>query len=157
MDVVPPQVFSKGSPLAEKVSSEIIRLRESGDLHKLEQEMLVSSSSSSSSKSSSSETDSQDQDSGRLSPDGFWGLFIISGGTSTMAFLIFQISRFHEKWRLKKRHLDRPVPENDHVIILHSLSKREAPPHLVKGSSVHYPHCWHNTIQQQEFRRSNTL
>ncbi|XXG61483.1 hypothetical protein AAC387_Pa05g0084 [Persea americana] len=148
-------VFSKGSPLVEKVSSEIIGLRESGELHKLEQELLGSSSSPS--KSPSSESDSQDHDSGRLSTDGFWGLFIISGGTSTLAFLLFQISRFHEKWRLKKRHQEPPVPENDHVIILPSLSKREAPPHMVKGSSVHYPHCWHCTIQQQEFRRSNTL
>lgn len=131
MDDVLPQAFSKGSPLVEKVSNEILMLRESGKLRKLEEQILVSSPS----KSLSSETNSQDHDNGRLSPDSFSGLFLITGGTSTLAFLLFRIGQFLDKWCLKKQqHQDQQVTEKDHIIILVSPSKRAA--HMVKGNQA---------------------
>lgn len=151
---VRPQAFSKGSRLVQNVTDEIVRLRETGEFHKLEEKLLVSSPS----KSLTSETDSQDQDSGRLSLDSFLGLFLITGGTSTLAFFLFQISRFHENWRWKKqqRHQDQRVHEEDHVIILASSSKRAAP-YLVKGNAAYDPDWWHNARQLHNFRRSKTF
>ncbi|XXG61471.1 hypothetical protein AAC387_Pa05g0075 [Persea americana] len=140
--------FSKGSALVGNVSDEILRLRESGELRKLEERLLVSPPSN----SSGSDTDAQE--SSRLSPDSFWGLFLITGGTSTLVFLLFLVSRFHNNQRRKKPHQNQQVPERDHAINL-ALPKRT--PHMVKASVVHDPDWWHNKIQLRKFGRSNTL
>ncbi|RWR97483.1 glutamate receptor 2.7-like protein [Cinnamomum micranthum f. kanehirae] len=139
--------FSKGSPLAENVSDEILRLRESGKLHKLEDHLLMVPSS----KSSSSDTGGQDT--ARLSPDSFWGLFLITFGTSTLALLLFLVSRFHDNWCLKKQHQDEHVLEKDDAA---NLTPSERAPHTVTGVVVHDPDCWHVEIQQPKFVRSNT-
>ncbi|RWR97482.1 glutamate receptor 2.7-like protein [Cinnamomum micranthum f. kanehirae] len=138
--------FTKGSPLAESVSDEILRLRESGKLHKLEDHLLVPSSESSSS-------DTNGQDSARLSPDSFWGLFLITFGTTTLAFLLFLISRFHDNRCPKKQHQDEIVPEKDDAA---NLTPSERAPHTVTGVVVHDPDCWLVEIQQPKFVRSNT-
>ncbi|KAJ8638857.1 hypothetical protein MRB53_015551 [Persea americana] len=126
MDVLP-QAFSKGSPLVEKVSDEILRLRESGELHELEDHWLVPSSRSSSS-------DTRGQDRTRLSPDSFWGLFLITFGTSTLAFLLFLVSRFYDNWCLKKQHQDEQVHEKYDAA---NLTPSERAPHTVTGVVVH--------------------
>lgn len=148
------QAFQKDSPLVGKVSNEILQLRESGELHKLEEKLLVSSSS----KSLTSLTDSQDQDSGRLSLDSFWGLFLVTGGTSTLAFLLFQIGRFHDNWRQKKQqHQDQRVCAKDHVVMVTISSKRAIAPLMVKGNAVHDPDLWNNAIQHHKLGRSSTF
>lgn len=111
MDVLP-QAFAKGSALVGNVSDEIIRLRESGELRKLEEHLLVSPPSN----SPGSDTDAQE--SVRLSPGSFWGLFLITGGTSTLVFLLFLISRFHNNQRRKKPRQNQQVPEREHAINL---------------------------------------
>ncbi|XXG61482.1 hypothetical protein AAC387_Pa05g0083 [Persea americana] len=138
--------FSKGSPLVENVSDEILRLRESGKLHKLEDHLLVPSSKSSSS-------DTGGQDSARLSPDSFWGLFLITFGTSTLAFFLFLVSRFYDNWCLKKQHKDEQVPKKDDAA---NLTPSERAPHAVTGVVEHDPDCWHVEIQQPKFARCNT-
>ncbi|XXG61473.1 hypothetical protein AAC387_Pa05g0076 [Persea americana] len=138
--------FSKGSPLVKNVSDEILKLRESGQLHELEERLLVPSS-----EDSSSETGGQE--SARLSPDSFWGLFFITLGTSTLAFLLFLVSRFYDNWRLKKQHQDGQVPENDDAA---NLTPSERAPHTITEVMVHDPDCWHVEIQQPKFGRSNT-
>lgn len=151
---VRPQAFSKGSRLVQNVSDEIVRLRETGEFHKLEEKLLFSSSS----KSLTSVTDIQDQDSGRLSLDSFYGLFLVTGGTSTLAFLLFQIGRFHDNWRRKKQqHQDQRVCAKDHVIIVTASSKRAIAPLMVKGNAVHDPDLWNNAIQHHKLGRSSTF
>ncbi|XP_058095706.1 glutamate receptor 2.7-like [Magnolia sinica] len=85
-------VFPKGSDIVEKVSDEILRLRENGTLRKMERLLTH--------KRSTMEP-SNDENDGRLSPDGFWGLFFITGGMSTSALLLFLVGRLRDNWRYK--------------------------------------------------------
>ncbi|XP_041026636.1 glutamate receptor 2.7-like [Juglans microcarpa x Juglans regia] len=73
-------VFQKGSPIARDFSQSILRLFEHGKLKKLEDEWLTPSRECA--------TDVPTSTTERLSLESFWGLYLISGVTSTICFLI---------------------------------------------------------------------
>ncbi|KAA8515177.1 hypothetical protein F0562_018356 [Nyssa sinensis] len=78
-------VFQKGCPMTTDVSEAILKLSENGKLKEFEEELFASSSDS---ECSNSQT-SRNNDS--LSLESFWGLYLLSGATSTICFLPFII------------------------------------------------------------------
>ncbi|XVF17691.1 hypothetical protein REPUB_Repub10bG0145400 [Reevesia pubescens] len=84
-------VFPKGSPLADDISAAILELEESGELQLMEEEM--------SSFSDCSEKLFEDTTIRPIGPSSFKGLFLISGGASSIALLITLMS-------LLNRHLE---------------------------------------------------
>ncbi|KAL6314717.1 hypothetical protein AAG906_027064 [Vitis piasezkii] len=116
-------VFPRGSPLLHDVSEALLNVSESGKLRELENSML------SSEKCEDAET--EDDETSRLSPSSFWVLFIITGGTSTFALLVYMLHRnwtFHDStsehktiwrffiaimklWRQRTRKLSRRVSD----------------------------------------------
>lgn len=85
------QAFQKGSSWASDMSQAIYILNESGEMQRREEDML-SSSSCSVSTSDANVTPS-------LGPEPFIGLFIISGGASTVALLITLIRLLRRHWK----------------------------------------------------------
>ncbi|KAK6283885.1 hypothetical protein POUND7_002837 [Theobroma cacao] len=75
-------VFQKGSPMAADFSRAILKLSEDGTLKKLEEKWFAPSLVCSADVTDDSRTDS-------LSLHSFWGLYLISGATSTFCFLLF--------------------------------------------------------------------
>ncbi|KAK1287247.1 hypothetical protein QJS10_CPB19g01557 [Acorus calamus] len=88
------QVFSKGSPLVPDVSQAIKKLKEEGKLEKIQSQFFVNT------------TTCQDKvgaaPSSRLSLESFWGLFFVTGVTSTSALVISLTIFLYKKydWRL---------------------------------------------------------
>ncbi|CAJ1939216.1 unnamed protein product [Sphenostylis stenocarpa] len=76
-------VFQKGSPVAKDFSRAILHLLEQGELGKLEEKWL-NNGGECSKKSTSESTE-------RLRLESFWVLYVISGATSTICFLIYTI------------------------------------------------------------------
>lgn len=76
------QVFQKGSPIAADVSKAILKLSENGELKTLEERWFAPSRECSSSATDNDITES-------LSLQNFWGIYIITGATSTICFLLF--------------------------------------------------------------------
>ncbi|XP_057421520.1 glutamate receptor 2.7-like [Lotus japonicus] len=76
-------MFQKGSPLARDVSVAILKLLEQGEMKSLEEKWLNPSGECFKNGNSNS-TES-------LKLESFWVLYVISGGTSTICFLIFTI------------------------------------------------------------------
>ncbi|KAH7568830.1 hypothetical protein JRO89_XS06G0058700 [Xanthoceras sorbifolium] len=77
-------VFQKGSPIAADFSEAILKLSENGMLKSLEDGWFVPSSECSAN-ATNKETES-------LSLSSFWGLYLISGATSTICFILFLVS-----------------------------------------------------------------
>ncbi|KAJ6402149.1 hypothetical protein OIU84_014270 [Salix udensis] len=75
-------VFPKGSPLTADVSKAILKLSENGDLETLEEKLFAPSRNC-----LSNATDNDRAES--LSLQNFWGIYIITGTTSTLCFLLF--------------------------------------------------------------------
>lgn len=86
-------VFQKGSPIAHDFSKAILTLQENGKLRKLEEEWFESSMNC------SSADDSGKPESLRF--ESFWGLYLISGSTSTICFLFFIMKKY---WKRQKAH-----------------------------------------------------
>ncbi|XP_077229051.1 glutamate receptor 2.9-like [Tasmannia lanceolata] len=84
-------VFPLGSPLATDISTAILKLSENAKIRQLEKNLV-----SSFSKCSTSNVNTES-----LSLANFWGLFVITGGTSTivlllfLAHLVYKIHRLH--------------------------------------------------------------
>nr|KYP72084.1 Glutamate receptor 3.4 [Cajanus cajan] len=76
-------MFQKGSPVARDVSKAILQLLELGELKKLEDKWL-NHPGACSNKSTSESTES-------LRLGSFWVLYVISGATSTICFLLYTI------------------------------------------------------------------
>lgn len=72
------QAFQKGSPIARDVSEAILIISENGVLKGLERKWFPSSKNC----SASTNTDS-------LTIESFWGIYLISGATSTVCLIIF--------------------------------------------------------------------
>ncbi|KAG6691220.1 glutamate receptor 2.7-like [Carya illinoinensis] len=83
-------VFQKGSPIARDFSQAILRLFEEGKLKKLEDAWLTPSRECA--------TDVTPSTPDRLSLESFWGLYLMSGVTSTICFLISLI-RLHKRYQ----------------------------------------------------------
>ncbi|KAF9683637.1 hypothetical protein SADUNF_Sadunf04G0034600 [Salix dunnii] len=75
-------VFPKGSPLTADVSKAILKLSENGELKTLEEKWLYPSRNCSSNATNNDIAES-------LSLQNFWGIYIITGTTSTLCFLLF--------------------------------------------------------------------
>ncbi|KAJ6767000.1 IONOTROPIC GLUTAMATE RECEPTOR [Salix purpurea] len=75
-------VFPKGSPLTADVSKAILKLSENGELKTLEEKWFAPSR-----KCLNNATDNDRAES--LSLENFWGIYIITGTTSTLCFLLF--------------------------------------------------------------------
>lgn len=75
-------MFPKGSSLVLDISEAILRVRESGEVQRLERELLSSSSECYNSPSNLVDDDP------RLGIQPFWGLFLVSVGISVAALLI---------------------------------------------------------------------
>ncbi|KAJ8761107.1 hypothetical protein K2173_000786 [Erythroxylum novogranatense] len=107
-------VFQKGSPMATDFSKAILQLSENGELKKLEDRWFVVSPEC------SNTTTGEKLES--LSLHSFWGLYVISGGTSTICFLLFMFglctSNDDNVWKKTARlalyiyHGKRVVPAN---------------------------------------------
>ncbi|XP_055959688.1 glutamate receptor 2.8-like [Mercurialis annua] len=81
-------VFPRNSPYLPDISEAILRVAESGRLKDLE------SSMTSNYKCAASKSDNHDS----LGLSSYWGIFAITGGTSTFAVLLFAIGRICERW-----------------------------------------------------------
>ncbi|KAI3716951.1 hypothetical protein L1987_68200 [Smallanthus sonchifolius] len=87
-------VFPKDSPITGDVSRAILELSENGTIRDLENKWLNDTSESCSSSNPGLEGE-------RLSLTNFWGIFLISGLTSTLSLLIFVYRLSHNQ--IKKR------------------------------------------------------
>ncbi|XP_024024754.1 glutamate receptor 2.7 isoform X1 [Morus notabilis] len=74
-------VFQKGSPIAKDVSEAILKLSEDGNITSLVNQCLIPSDECSSEDKTTNESQS-------LSLKSFWGIYLISGATSTICFLV---------------------------------------------------------------------
>lgn len=80
------QAFQKGSPIARIVSKAILELSENGTIRSLEKDWLTPSDECSSTSTTNKDTES-------LTLKSFWGIYLISGATSTICFLLALIRR----------------------------------------------------------------
>ncbi|XP_021887169.1 glutamate receptor 2.8-like isoform X2 [Carica papaya] len=87
-------VFPRSSPYLGDISKAILRLAEDGTLEKLERSLT------STFKCSSSDSD---KNGFRLGLDSFWGLFVITGGTSSLALLLFLVGLVRKNWHQRRR------------------------------------------------------
>lgn len=78
------QAFQKGSPIATDFSQAILTISENGDLKRLEDRWFNQLTSCSNYNSTTAEVDS-------LTLQSFWGLYLISGATSTLSVLFFLV------------------------------------------------------------------
>ncbi|CAN1810539.1 Glutamate receptor 3.6 [Linum perenne] len=76
-------VFQKGSPLAADVSKAILKLSEDGELKKLEEQWFATPRECLDIES--------DHATGSLSLQNFWGLYVITGATSTLCLMVFLV------------------------------------------------------------------
>lgn len=91
------QVFPKGSsPLVEDMSREIAKLRQNGELSRLE-ELWLNSKSTSTSKDPVNDPNA-------LNVKRFRGLFFISGASSAFALVLFLVFSLKEKWHVVKKY-----------------------------------------------------
>lgn len=81
-------VFPKGSPLISDISQAVLNVSESGTIRTLENAMLESYKCSK----------SDDKVEYSLGFDSFWGLFAITGGSSTIALLLYLFPCRIPKW-----------------------------------------------------------
>ncbi|KAH1066120.1 hypothetical protein J1N35_031107 [Gossypium stocksii] len=93
------QVFQKGSPIAKDFSRAILQFSENEFLLSLEKEWFSPSLECSAGVTNSSTTDS-------LSIRSFWGLYIISGATSTLCFLFFSMHLLKKYYRHRVDNVD---------------------------------------------------
>ncbi|KAI4333612.1 hypothetical protein L6164_018396 [Bauhinia variegata] len=117
--------FPKGSPLLPSVNRALLEVFESGKLREIENKMLAAEKC---------EEAATDGESTSLSPQSFWALFILTGGTSTFALLIYIIRMSDsdqgkrtmwrlmmvmiQQWGAHKRRFSRRVSdvvEHDHL------------------------------------------
>ncbi|KAK8989445.1 hypothetical protein V6N11_063870 [Hibiscus sabdariffa] len=104
-------VFQKGSPIARDFSKAILKLSEDGTLKLLEEKWFAPSPECSANLTDSRKTDS-------LSIHSFWGLFVISGATSTVCLLLFVAHLLKKYWHHhEENHVGDSSPVDDSVWI----------------------------------------
>ncbi|XP_058090630.1 glutamate receptor 2.2-like isoform X2 [Magnolia sinica] len=91
------EVFPKGSPLAIDVSEAILKVRESGQIHELEDGLMASSKCPSS---------GSNGENGSLTPSSFCGLFVITVGVSTVALVLFFFGQVHQNWQVLHAYMN---------------------------------------------------
>nr|POE59601.1 glutamate receptor 2.1 [Quercus suber] len=91
--------FPRGSPLLSSITEALLKVSESGQLRELENNMITSAKC---------EDVEPDKETPSLSPNSFLVLFILSGGTSTIALLVYilrvdrSILRHKIMWRVMR-------------------------------------------------------
>ncbi|KAK8992396.1 hypothetical protein V6N11_048479 [Hibiscus sabdariffa] len=104
-------VFQKGSPIARDFSKAILKLSEDGTLKSLEEKWFAPSPECSANITNSRKTDS-------LSIHSFWGLFVISGATSTVCLLLFVAHLLKKYWHhQEENNVSDSSPVDDSVWI----------------------------------------
>jgi len=117
------QVFQKGSAVARDFSRAILKLLEQGEIKKLEDKWLNSSGECLSNSTSKS-----------LRLGSFWVLYVISGATSTICFLLYAIQSLKSSHRFQDEAEERTGNLSDEsrwkrvlVIAKHLYSRKHAP------------------------------
>lgn len=83
------QAFAKSSPFLPDISEAVLKVSESGKLQDLEHSLTSSFKCS-----IAQPVDNNDS----LGMTSFWGLFLITGGTSTIALFIFIFRHAGQRW-----------------------------------------------------------
>jgi hypothetical protein len=83
------QAFARSSPYLPDISEAVLKVSESGKLQELERSLTSSFKCS-----TAQLVDNHDS----LGINSFWGLFVITGGTSTIALLIFIFHYVRQRW-----------------------------------------------------------
>ncbi|KAF6177171.1 hypothetical protein GIB67_025508 [Kingdonia uniflora] len=97
-------VFPKGSPIAADISEAFLKLSEDGTVKTLEKKWFKGSSECSNSDSAITNKS--------LSLQNFWALFVITGGTSTIVFLVYLIHLFK---KFRRHQGDNETPRYETV------------------------------------------
>ncbi|XP_012091712.1 glutamate receptor 2.9 isoform X1 [Jatropha curcas] len=100
-------VFQKGSPITADVSKAILQLSENGQLRDLESEWI--------SRPSECSSDAADSETESLSVENFWGLYVISGATSTFCFLLCLIHLLNKYCHYQKEEQGNASPSDGSV------------------------------------------
>ncbi|XWS18473.1 hypothetical protein CRYUN_Cryun32bG0046400 [Craigia yunnanensis] len=103
------QVFQKGSPIAIDVSKAILKLSEDGTLKSLEEKWFAPSP-----ECSANVTDSRTDS---LNIHSFWGLYLISGATSTFCLLLFLTRSLKKYCRHQEDYVGNLSPVDESVWI----------------------------------------
>lgn len=107
------QAFPKGSPLLPSVIEALLKVSESGKLRELETSMIASEKCM--------EVNLHDDDDiSSLSPSGFWVLFVLSGGISTIALVIFL---WRCNWKINENLLVHKKNQNADVGFVKTLGE----------------------------------
>ncbi|GAV87908.1 Lig_chan domain-containing protein/SBP_bac_3 domain-containing protein/ANF_receptor domain-containing protein, partial [Cephalotus follicularis] len=101
-------VFQKGSPMAADVSKAILILSENGKLKSLEDYWFSSPSIQCSINATDTET-------GSLSLNNFWGLFLITGATSTICLLLSLFYLLMINHRHQREHRGNGTPSDNSI------------------------------------------
>ena len=121
------QVFQKGSPIARDVSEANLTITENGILKGLEEKWFILTTNCSASRNT-----------GSLTIESFWGIYLLSGATSTLCFLIF-IAKLLVLRRIKNQNqsnqVTRDIPSEEGnlrksiaiVSYIHKTSNRISP------------------------------
>lgn len=117
--LLPLQAFQKGSPLAGDFSEAILTLLEDGTMQQLEEKWLGSSVTLVNN-DASVKTES-------LSLSSFWALYLLSGATSTICFLIFVCRLLLRKLRKNSQvHDDQNKPKTEQSVRIQRALDRPA-------------------------------
>ncbi|KAK7400648.1 hypothetical protein VNO78_11887 [Psophocarpus tetragonolobus] len=120
-------VFQKGSPMARDFSKAILQLMEKGEMKNMEDKWL-NSAGTCSDKSTSESTES-------LKLESFWVLYVISGATSTICFLLYNIGSLKSSQTSQDETQEHNSNQGNEspwkrvvVIAKHIYSRKHAPP-----------------------------
>jgi hypothetical protein len=83
------QAFARSSPYLPDISQAVLEVSENGKLQELEHSLTSSFNCS---------TSQLDYNHDSLGINSFWGLFVITGGTSTISLLIFIFHYVRQRW-----------------------------------------------------------
>ncbi|XP_062009475.1 glutamate receptor 3.7 [Rosa rugosa] len=94
--------FQKDSPLAVDMSTAILKLSENGELQKIHKKWFC--------KMGCPGDKDQDTEPNQLHLISFWGLYLLCGAFSVVAFVVFLIRMIYQFVRYKKRQVNHPSP-----------------------------------------------
>ena len=152
------QAFQKGSPIAMDFSEAILTLSENGVLKELEEKWFSPSPECS--------TDVTDNRTERLRLHSFWGLYLISGATSTICFFLFIIRLTKNYWLQQDKYRSDTSPRNNSIwnkavrlarfiyqgqeINLSRAPTLPQPPEVVERGSSRYKYSSPETAENHE-------
>ena len=93
------QAFAKSSPYLPDISEAVLKVSESGKLQDLEHSLTSSFKCIAAQPA---------DDRSSLGMNSFWGLFLITGGISTISLLIFIFRHVRQRWYQPSREEQQP-------------------------------------------------